>query len=350
MALLLLSADASLAGASKNPKTTPQRSNEVPPLQLAGGRTLVFERMFSSEKEVRLKRRFWNRVVDLVAGAPEFHMMARPYSVVTDSHDRIIVTDPGATGVHIFDFAQEKYKFLSRTAGKDALKAPQCVAVDAEDNIYVTDSKAGKIFVWDASGKFRRAIGSLKGGEGYFKRPTGIAVDSGGQRIYVSDTLRHKIFVLDFEGNVLHTFGKNGADAGEFNFPTEIRLHGPELLVVDAMNFRLQAFDLSGQYLYAIGQIGEASGTMFRPKGIAFDSENDLYVVDGLWSNVQAFDQKGQLLYYFGQSGDGPQEFQLPAGLFIDRADRIYVVDSWNRRVQIFRYSVPPKAGAGGAP
>jgi len=89
---------------------------------------------------------------------------------------------------------------------------------------------------------------------------------------------------------------------------------------------------------------------MFRPKGIAFDSENDLYVVDGLWSNVQAYDQKGQLLYYFGQSGDGPQEFQLPAGLFIDRADRIYVVDSWNRRVQVFRYLVPPKAGPGGAP
>ena len=69
------------------------------------------------------------------------------------------------------------------------MTTPQCVAVDAQDNIYVTDSEAGKIFVFEPSGKYLRAIGSLKGGEGYFKRPTGIAVDSTEQRIYVTDTL-----------------------------------------------------------------------------------------------------------------------------------------------------------------
>jgi DNA-binding beta-propeller fold protein YncE len=57
-------------------------------------------------------------------------------------------------------------------------------------------------------GKFLRAIGSLKGGEGYFKRPTGIAVDSAAQRIYVTDTLRDQVFVLDMQGNVLQTIGK----------------------------------------------------------------------------------------------------------------------------------------------
>ena len=80
---------------------------------------------------------------------------------------------------------------------------PQCVAVDAQDNIYVTDSDAGVIFVFEPSGKFLRAIGSLKGGEGYFKRPTGIAVDSAAQRIYVTDTLRDEVFILDMQGNVL---------------------------------------------------------------------------------------------------------------------------------------------------
>ena len=57
----------------------------------------------------------------------------------------------------------------------------------------------GKIFVFDANGKFRRVIGSIKG-EGYFKRATGIAVDSPAQRIYVTDTLRHQIWVLDMQG------------------------------------------------------------------------------------------------------------------------------------------------------
>ena len=73
------------------------------------------------------------------------------------------------------------------------MTSPQCVAVDMQDNIYVTDSELGKIFVFEPNGKFKRVIGSLKHGEGYFRRRTGIAVDSAAQRIYVSDTLRHQI-------------------------------------------------------------------------------------------------------------------------------------------------------------
>ena len=144
-----------------------------------------------------------------------------------DSRGRIIVTDPGASGVHIFDFAQRKYKFIERKEkSKDAMTTPQCVAVDDKDNIYVTDSEAGKIFVFEPSGKYIRAIGSLKGGEGYFKRPTGIAVDSTEQRIYVTDTLRDQVFVLDMQGNIVQTIGKTGNGEGEFNLPTELRLSG----------------------------------------------------------------------------------------------------------------------------
>jgi DNA-binding beta-propeller fold protein YncE len=309
-----------------------------PDLLLEGGRKLSYERSFSSEREVRPNRGFWRKLVDVVAGEPAFHFMVRPYSVVVDSRGRIIVTDPGARGIHIFDFPQQKYKFVSRPEGKDPMRSPQCVAVDAEDNIYVTDSDAGKIFVFDAKGKYKRLIGSLKGGEGYFKRPTGIAVDSAAQRIYVTDTLRNQVFVLDMQGNVLRTIGKKGEDDGDFNFPTELLLAGDNLIVVDAMNFRVQTMDRAGTFRYATGEIGDSIGTMFRPKGVAVDSEGDLYVVDALLGTVQAFNPKGELLYSFGKTGTKSEEFQLPAGLFIDRNDRIYVVDSYNRRVQVFRY------------
>jgi DNA-binding beta-propeller fold protein YncE len=343
----LLCVTAAFANAGKKTSLPPPAA-EVPVLSLEGGRQLAYERMFSSEREVRLKRGFWTRVLDIVAGAPDYHQMIRPYGVVTDSHGRIIVTDPGIAGIHVFDFEKQKYRFLNREGGRDKLKSPQCVAVDAHDNIYVTDSETGKILVWDANLKYRRAIGSVKGGEGYFKRPTGIAVDSSSQRIYVSDTTRHKIFVLDMQGNVVQTIGRNGTAVGEFNFPTELRLHGIELMVVDAMNFRVHVFDRSGQFLYGIGTIGEISGTMYRPKGIAVDSEGNVYVVDGIFDTVQVFNRKGELLYYFGRTGDGPAEFQLPTGLFIDRSDRIYVVDSFNHRVEVFKYSAGSKQGSGG--
>jgi DNA-binding beta-propeller fold protein YncE len=338
---IALAASAAASKAKSEPPPGP------PDLQLSGGRSLVYERTFSSQRDVKLKRGFWNRVLDFVAGAPEYHNLVRPYSVAVDSRGRVIVTDPGIPGVHVFDFAQQKYKFIERE-GKEAFVAPQCVAVDAEDNFYVTDSETGKIFVFDAESKFRRVIGSIKGGEGYFKRPTGIAVNSAGKRIFVSDTLRHKIFVLDMEGNIVQTIGQNGAGNGEFNFPTELRWTGEELLVVDAMNFRIQAFDGSGAFRYAIGNPGDSSAAMFRPKGIGLDSEHNIYVVDGLWSIVQVFNREGQLLYYFGQGGDAPGDFNLPSGLFIDHSNAIYVVDSFNRRVEVFRYHTPVISTAGG--
>jgi DNA-binding beta-propeller fold protein YncE len=311
----------------------------VPDILMDGGRKLSFERMFSNEHEVKPKRGFWNKVVDLAIGAPEYHSMVRPYSITTDSKGRIIVTDPGLHGIHVFDFEKEKYKFLSRLDNdRDPLVSPQCVAVDGQDNIYVTDSDSGKIFVFDAGGKFRRTIGSLKYGEGYFKRPTGIAIDSVAQRIYVTDTLRNQIFLMDMQGSVLKRIGKLGTGNGEFNFPTELRLYGDNLAVVDAMNFRVQVLDKNGEFQYAVGKLGDQVGAMFRPKGVGFDSEGHLYVVDGMWSAVQVFNRDGQLLYYFGQLGNSPGAFQLPTGLRIDSQDRIYVVDSFNRRVQVFHY------------
>jgi DNA-binding beta-propeller fold protein YncE len=266
-----------------------------------------------------------------------------------DSRGRAIVTDPGANGIHIFDFENHKYKFIERRdKGRESMRAPQCVAVDAQDNIYVSDSEAGKIFVFEPGGKFRRTIGSLKGGEGYFKRPTGIAVDSAAKRIYVTDTLRDKVFVLDMDGAVLQTIGRRGNGEVEFNLPTEVLVRDQDLFVVDAMNFRVQFLNRSGGFETEVGRLGDSRGSMFRPKGIGVDSEGHLYVVDGLWGVIQVFDRQGRLLYYFGTRGTGIGEFQLPAGLFIDHDDRIFVVDSFNRRIQVFRYFGLPKTAQGG--
>ncbi len=214
------------------------------------------------------------------------------------------MTDPGALGVHIFDFQQQKYKFLFRAdKGKDPMLTPQCVAVDAQDNIYVTDSESGKVFVFNSDGKYQRAIGSLKGGEGFFKRPTGIAVDSAAQRIYVTDTLRNQDLR---DGHA----GQRAADhrqqwrrhRASSTSPPNCGWTDENLVVVDAMNFRVQVLDRSGQFQYAIGKLGDESGSMFRPKGVGFDSEGDLYVVDGLWGVVQVFDRKGRVAVHLRRS------------------------------------------------
>jgi DNA-binding beta-propeller fold protein YncE len=321
-------------------------ANPPPPeLLLDGGRKLAFERSFSIEKDVKLKTGFWAHVVNVIAGEPNYRYLVKPYGIAVDSKERIIITDPGAGGFHIFDFTQQKYKFVTRQEkGKDPSLFPQCIALDAADNIYISDSQTGKVFVYEPSGKLRQVIGSLKGGEGFFKRPTGLAVDSAALRIYVTDTSRDQVFVMDMQGNVQQVIGKRGTAEGEFNFPTELLLRDQELYVVDAMNFRVQVFDLSGAFVRSVGRINDGPGGLFRPKGISIDSEGHLYIVDGQWGVVQVFNVEGQLLYYFGTTGSELGQFQLPAGIFIDRQDRLYVVDSINHRVQVFRYYAAQKA------
>ena len=319
-----------------------------PELLLDSGRKLTYKQSITSERDVGGSQGFWAKLAGIVAGTPEFRQMVRPYGIAVDSHGRVIVTDPGISAVHIFDFAKHKYRLIDRwDSGKDRMLKPQCVAVDEKDNIYVTDSEAGKVFVFDPQGKTRKVFGSLKWGEGFFKRPTGIAIDSETHRVYVTDTLADRVYVLDADGKVLHSFGRRGGEKGEFNFPIEVQVKDGVVMVVDAMNFRIQLFDRDGNFQAQIGTSGDPAGGIYRPKGIGIDSENHIYVVDSELGMVQVFDREGRRLYRFG-NGTNFGQFLLPAGLFIDRSDRVFLVDSYNRRVQVFQYRAlkPTPSGA----
>ena len=343
-AVLLMSQGSALAGGPE--RKASRAANQVPALILDGGRRLEFVRAVSAETEVRAKRSVWKRIVDLVAGPPEFHRMVRPYGIALDSLGRVIVSDPGVPAVHILDFEKQKYEQLRGGKGQD-FRSPMGVAVDAQDNIYVTDSALGIVFVFDSKGKHKSFIGQRVSRAGYFQRPTGIAVDSAAKRLYVADTLGHKVYVLDLTGHVLSSFGERGLRPGQFNFPTEIVARGQELLVVDAMNFRVQTFSRDGGFVRSFGSLGERTGSLFRPKGLALDSEGNIYVADALLETVQVFNEQGRLLYFFGRSGAGLGEFQLPSGLCIDPRNRIYVADSLNQRIQIFQFTSAPRPGKG---
>jgi sugar lactone lactonase YvrE len=335
------------AMAGRREKAQPEKP--WPELLLDSGRKLTYQQTFSSERDVRGKPGFWAKVVDVVAGEPDFRRMVRPYGIAVDSHERVIVTDPSIAAVHIFDPVQHKYKMIDRwEKSKDPMIEPLCVAVDDKDNIYVTDAKAGKVFVFDPSGKTRHVFGSIKGGEGFFKRPTGISIDPETHRVYVTDTLRDRVYILDSDGRVIRSFGQHGGENGEFNLPTEVHVKTGTVAVVDAMNFRVQLFDLEGKFLGMIGTTGDPRSGIYRPKGIGIDSEGHIYLVEGQRGLVNVFDREGHLLYNFG-NGTGFGEFLLPTGLFIDRNDRVYLADSYNHRVQMFQYHALKQSGQGAA-
>jgi DNA-binding beta-propeller fold protein YncE len=167
--------------------------------------------------------------------------------------------------------------------------------------------------------------------------------------VYVTDTWADCVYILDTDGRVLSSFGRHGGEKGEFNSPIEVQVKDGVVVVVDAMNFRVQLFDRDGNFQAQIGTSGDPAGGIYRPKGVGIDSENHIYIVDGELGLVQVFDRRGRLLYRFG-NGTNFGEFLLPAGLFIDRNDRVYLVDSYNRRVQVFRYHAIQQTATGAQP
>lgn len=78
------------------------------------------------------------------------------------------------------------------------------------------------------------------------------------------------------------------------------------LYVLDAGNFRVQAFDPTGKLRLALGSMGSGLGSFSRPRAIATDAEGNIYVTDGAFNNVQIFNPRGELLMPLGRLARNP--------------------------------------------
>jgi DNA-binding beta-propeller fold protein YncE len=260
--------------------------------------------------------------------------MVSPYGIANDSKGRLYVVDTFLKRIHVFDAQGNRY--FSFPAEPNLLASPVGIVVDKGGTVYITDSKLGVVSIFKDNGK--KFVTTF--GRGLFKRPTGIAINSRTSELLVVDTLQSRVFRFDRQNQALKgSFGTDGATQGQFHYPTGIGVTASgDIIVSDALNFRVQVFSPQGRFMFTFGRMGDVPGTFSRPKGVASDSDGNLYVVDGIFDNVQVFDKQGRLLMAFGTHGTGYGEFWLPTGIYIDPNDLIYVSDSSNRRVQIFRY------------
>jgi uncharacterized protein (TIGR03663 family) len=187
------------------------------------------------------------------------------------------------------------------------------------------------------------AARSLGAGPGQLTSPKGLALDGAG-RIYVADDQSHQIQVFDANGALLTQWGSRGGGPGQFEQPWDVAVGpGGEVYVADTWNHRIQKFDQSGEFLAEWGAFGETQGrakeaqnVFYGPRGIAVDSEGNVWVTDTGNKRVIKFDPGGNILGQYGGSGAGDGQFQEPVGIAIDSEGHIYVADTWNRRVQVF--------------
>lgn len=256
----------------------------------------------------------------------------------------IYVADPGRPGVFRYEEAAGRGTWLG-TGRSPALASPVAVAAAPDGRLFVADSALGRVFILGPGGK---QLGELRGDPEGLGRPVGLALSE--DRVFVADVLRHRVAVFDLHGIFLYSFGRRGSDGSGLNFPTYLwyEAGAKRLWVCDSGNFQIRAFDPEGRPLATFGENGDRPGYLARPRGLALDSDGDVYSADGAMEALQIFDTQGRLLLFVGQEGGQPGEFSLPGGIFVDPADRVLVADTYNGRVQLFQYLRPAPAGEKG--
>ena len=274
--------------------------------------------------------------------------MKKPYGVAVHK-GRIFVSDTAIREIKVFD-VPERRAFTFGQGDEDAsnrISKAIGISVDSSGDLYVADASAKNIKVYNRDGQFLRKFGG-----GLFDRLASLKVDKKGERVYAVDiggvsSENHRVRVFNAQtGEHLFDFGKRGGGSGEFNLPRDVAIGKDKLYVVDGGNFRIQVFDMKGNFLKTFGEIGKQMGDFGRPKEADTDSDGNLYVIDAAFGNFQIFDPEGHLLMYIGERSEqnGPARYGLPSGITIDEDGRIYVVDQLFKKLDIFR---PYKLGAG---
>ena len=317
--------------------------------------------------------------------------LTEPTDVILDRNDRrIYVVDKDNNRISVFDNNRDG-RFLSdhgelcdiedlnncdgdeRGANKDGdgqFNGPTSIAKDKSDRFFVVDSDNHRVQKFDDSWEFQLEFGSSNARvDDYFDSAAGIAFQDlrSGDRVIVSDSKGDSISVFDIDGIFEFTFKLSDLD-GQSNFdgPTNMVVDDDRLYVSDTLKDRIIILDLKNNcssgseeiqegvcFVDEFGSGGKGEGEFDYPRGLAFDSDNDLlYVADSRNDRIQVFEIVNRntcpsgtteiidgvcFVEEFGLQGQGDGRFNTPVGIALDSDnEKLYVADSLNHRVQVF--------------
>jgi len=278
------------------------------------------------------------RVLAWLAGlkeeAPDVVTLLRPQSGMVDAETRrILVTDVGLNAVMVFDEQAGELDIWFQADRQQLFVAPIAIVKISPDEFLVSDAELGRLVRLSGQG---RPLGSITSEK--LLRPTGMVFDAVEDRIYVADTAANDIKVFSPQGMLMDVIGQPGEGIGQFNAPTHLSLRGRQLMVSDTFNSRVQLMAIDGESVRTIGERGLFVGNFVRPKGIASDSEGNIYVIESFFDHLLIYNEGGELLLSIGGTGNRVGQFYLPAGIWVDNRDRVFIADMHNGRVIVLQY------------
>jgi len=306
---------------------------EVPRFQYLG--QLSGEANFVSEKrEAGRGKRFLTWLAGLRDEAPDVVTLLRPQSGMVDvENQRILVTDVGLNAVMVFDEQAGELELWYQADQQQLFAAPIAIVKISPDEYLVSDAELGRLVRLSGQGQPLGSITSEK-----LLRPAGMVFDAVEDCIYVADTAADDIKIFSPQGLLMGVIGEPGEGIGQFNAPTHLSLRGRNLVVSDTFNSRVQMLTIDGENVRTIGERGLFVGNFVRPKGVASDSEGNIYVIESLFDHLLIYNDSGELLLSIGGTGSLVGQFYLPAGVWVDQQDRVFIADMLNGRVIVLQY------------
>ena len=206
-----------------------------------------------------------------------------------------VAINESAADIYVADKAMNKIEEFStggtfiRTFGSSNLVGPTGVAIDASGDVWVSND-LGNIKKFSATGALIASYGGEGHGNGEFKRPQGIAINTS-THAYIADGANNRVQELSSEGAYLGQFGAKGAGNGQFEDPYGVAIdpRSGNIFVVDEENDRVEVFTPVGTFLGQFGSDGSGNGVFIEPKGIAINASGDVYVVDSGNDRVEEF-------------------------------------------------------------
>jgi DNA-binding beta-propeller fold protein YncE len=330
--VFLLGSDASAE--AKRMMWPTANSGEIPRYLFLGD--LTGENNFVAAESVgnKASKSMLKAFFDILIGEDPPLLLDRPQTGTVDEDGRIFVTDTGRSSVFVFDEKVGKLHNWEKADGLQDFISPVGIAAGPKGHIYVADAELGFVAHLDPAGTPLAPIG-----KGELERPTGLAFEPKSGRLFVTDTKAHQIKVFDLEGKLLDSYGEFGEGRLQFNYPTHIAVRHEKLYVSDTLNARVQVLSTAtGRFLGTVGNRGLFVGNLVRPKGIAADSEHNIYVIESFHDHMLIYNRRGEFLMPLGGLGAGPGNFHLPSGIWIDARNRVFVADMMNGRVSVFQF------------
>lgn len=181
-------------------------------------------------------------------------------------------------------YAYEKIDFIGQISDQQAASAVSVVKY--EDKTYVLS--LAQVFVYDSSFSQISKI-SLKPG-------VYSAIALGENRVYVLDRENAGVQAYSISGEYLFTFASKGPKNGQLSDPSDIKYFSGKIYAANKGSNRIEIFDKEGIYFYGFNLISKDGLKKISPSKIALDRSGFIYVCDSSLGIVQKYDYSGRLL------------------------------------------------------